>query len=58
MSNTPSLMYMDKKYFSYKREMKQLFADQANQFGAGGGMRENVLAREERKANLNDEMEA
>ena len=33
-SNTPSILQMDKKFFSYKREMKQLFADTSTQFGA------------------------
>lgn len=55
LSNTPSIMSMDKKFFSYKREMKQLFADSATQFGAVG--RDNINPNEERKRNLNDEME-
>ena len=50
-----SVLKMDKKFFNYKREMKQLFADTASQFGAVGREKEN--AREERKQSLNAEME-
>ena len=42
-----SIVQMDRKMFSYKREMKQLFANSANQFGAGGGR--DTEDREERK---------
>ena len=46
VSSTPSAITMDRKMFSYKREMKQLFADSASQFGALGLDEDN---REERK---------
>ena len=55
-SNTPCILSMDKKFFSYKREMKQLFADSSTQFGAQG--RDNTNRAEERKNTLNAEMEA
>ena len=50
-SNTPSVIKMDRRFFSYKREMKQLFADSTSQIGGAVG-REND--REERKQNLTD----
>lgn len=46
---------MDKKFFSYKREMKQLFANSASQYGALG------LEEEDKRDNrntLNDQIEA
>ena len=47
---------MDRKFFSYKREMKQLFSNSAAQFGALGIEEDE---REERKGNnINDQIEA
>jgi len=48
---------MDKKHFNYKRELKALFAEQSSQFGAGGAGRDNVNAREDRMATMNNQME-
>jgi hypothetical protein len=36
VSSEPSLLGMERRFFSYKREMKQLFAESAQQFGALG----------------------
>jgi hypothetical protein len=44
-SSEPSLISMDKKFFNFKREMKQLFAESANQFGALGLDEEEKQAR-------------
>lgn len=55
ISSVPSIIQMDKKFFSYKREMKQLFANSANQFGALG------LDEEDKRDNrntVNDQIEA
>lgn len=53
VSSEPSLITMEKKYFSYKREMKALFAESAQQFGALG------LDEEEKKGqNIDEQIEA
>ena len=53
ISSEPSLLYMERKYFSYRREMKALFAESAAQFGALG------LDEEEKKGNnLDEQIEA
>ena len=56
VSSTPSIIKMDRKYFSYRREMKQLFQDSASKFGALG-LEED--GREERKqGNIDAQLEA
>ena len=48
----PSVFGMDRKHFSYKKEMRQLFAESAQNFGAMGGADDE---REERQGNnIND----
>lgn len=46
---------MEKKFFSYKREMRQLFAESAQQYGAIG-MDNND--REENNNAIQDQLEA
>ena len=41
---------MEKKYFNYKRELKQLFAKSAQQYGA-------VFEEEKKEVNQNDDLE-
>ena len=56
VSTEASIISMEKKFFSYKREMRQLFAESAQQHGALGLDEED---REERKGNnaINDQLE-
>ena len=56
VSSTPSIIKMDRKYFSFRREMKQLFQDSASEFGALGL---DADEREERKqGNVDAQLEA
>ena len=56
VSTEASILSMEKKFFSYKREMRQLFAESAQQHGALG-LEDGD--REERKGNnaINEQLE-
>ena len=57
MSSEKPILGMDRRQFSYKKELKQLFAESAQQFGALG-LEDGEKEERRQRNNIDDQIEA